>query len=70
MTMQLAPRPTLLGALWHALSAAGVVLLVALLWLLVTYPRGVLVVLGAWIAYRVARLTWFAFRHDARRFAR
>jgi len=45
------------------------VLLVALLWLLVTYPRGVLVGLGAWIVYRIARLVVFAFRHDARRFA-
>ena len=70
MTMQHAPRPTLLGALWHALSAAGVVLLVAVLWLLVTYPRGVLVVLGAWIAYRAVRLMWYAFRNDARRSAR
>jgi len=46
------------------------VLLVALLWLAVTYPRAVLVVLGAWIVYRIGRLTWYAFRNDARRFAR
>ena len=29
----------------------------------------VLVGLGAWIVYRIARLVVFAFRHDARRFA-
>jgi hypothetical protein len=46
------------------------VLLVALLWLAVTFPRGVLLVLAAWIAYRVGRLTWHAFRNDARRSAR
>ena len=65
-----APRPTLFGAAWHALTAVGMVLLVAALWLLVTYPRGVLLVLGAWIAYRVGRLTLYAFRNVARRSAR
>ena len=61
-----APRPTLFGAAWHALSAVGMVLLVAVLWLLVTYPRGVLVVLGGWIVYRIGRLVWYAFRNDAK----
>ena len=65
-----APRPTLFGAAWHALSVAGIVVIVAALWLLVTYPRGVLVVLAAWLAYRIGRLTWHAFRNDARWFAR
>jgi len=65
-----APRPTLFVAAWHALSVVGIVVIVAALWLLVTYPRGVLVVLAAWLAYRIGRLTWHAFRNDARWFAR
>jgi hypothetical protein len=57
----------LFGALWHALTAAGVVLLVALMWVGVTFPRALLVVGALWVAYRVARIIVFAFRHDARR---
>ena len=67
MATRSAPRPTLLGVLWHALRVVGIVMIVAVMWLLVTYPRGVLAVLGGWIIYRVARMIVFAFRHDARR---
>jgi len=67
---QPAPRTTLLRAIWHALTVVGVVLIVALMWGLVTYPRAIRNVLIAWVAWRVGRLVWYAFRHDARWFAR
>ncbi len=68
MTLQPAARSGLLVTLWHGLAAAGLVVLVGALWLLVAHGRAVALVLGAWLAYRAVRLTVFAFRHDARRF--
>jgi len=68
MTTRPAPLPTLFGALGHALSVVGIVLIVAALYLAVTIPRALVGAFGLWLAYRVGRLTWYAFRHDARRF--
>ncbi len=64
------PRLTILGALWHLLTALGLALIVASLWLLVMFPRALLLALGTWIVYRVGRLMVYAFRNDARRFTR
>jgi len=70
MQPQPAPRPTFVGALFHVLGVVGMVLLVAIGYVVVQAPRAVLALGVCWIAYRVGRLTWYAFRNDARLFAR